>query len=249
MVIVGGLVTLLIVELKSETTRYNNILQGPVQDADAARRIQLDFKKQVQEWKDILLRGHNPDDLAKYTRQFHEQEGNVKTETQTMAGTVQDPAIKLLPNDFLAADDKLSASYQSAYCVYVKEKFDFKSADKLVRGQDRPPTDLFDKVVAELNARVVTLTAAQHAATLRQLKILLIVVGALLVLDSYVYCSVLLGVLRRLAQLKGVSDRLARADTEGLSIDISGNDEIGEIGESMKGVAAAIEELLAIPSH
>jgi len=75
------------------------------------------------------------------------------------------------------------------------------------------------------------------------------VVGALLVLDSYVYCSVLLGVLRRLAQLKGVSDRLARADIEGLSIDISGNDEIGEIGESMKGVAAAIEELLAIPSH
>jgi hypothetical protein len=74
-------------------------------------------------------------------------------------------------------------------------------------------------------------------------------VGALLVLDSYVYCSVLLGVLRRLAQLKGVSDRLARADIEGLSIDISGNDEIGEIGESMKGVAAAIEELLAIPSH
>jgi len=34
-----------------------------------------------------------------------------------------------------------------------------------------------------------------------------------------------------------------------LSVDISGNDEIGEIGESMKGVAAAIEELLAVAAH
>ena len=37
-VIVTGLVTALLAELKSETTSYNRILQGPVQDAEAARR-------------------------------------------------------------------------------------------------------------------------------------------------------------------------------------------------------------------
>ena len=47
----------------------------------------------------------------------------------------------------------------------------------------------------------------------------------------------------RLACLKAVSDRLARADVEGLSIDISGRDEVGEFGESLKGVHAAIKEL------
>jgi hypothetical protein len=28
------------------------------------RVSQVDFKKQVQEWKDILLRGHNPEDTS-----------------------------------------------------------------------------------------------------------------------------------------------------------------------------------------
>jgi hypothetical protein len=50
--------------------------------------------------------------------------------------------------------------------------------------------------------------------------------------------------LTRLGQLKEVSDRLAMADIQGLSIDISGDDEVGEFGQSLKGVAAAIRELL-----
>jgi methyl-accepting chemotaxis protein len=64
-----------------------------------------------------------------------------------------------------------------------------------------------------------------------------------------VYCSVLFGVLKRLGQLKAVSDRLAVADIEGLRIDISGHDEIGAIGDSLKGVEAAIHELLAVHAH
>lgn len=96
------------------------------------------------------------------------------------------------------------------------------------------------------NARDAVLADAQHRHTAHELLILLLVGGVLLAIDSFVYCSVLLGILKRLAQLKAVSDRLALADIKGLSIDISGNDEIGDIGESLRGVEAAIEELLAV---
>jgi hypothetical protein len=84
---------------------------------------------------------------------------------------------------------------------------------------------------------------------IRQLAILLAIVGGLFLIDSVVYCSVLFGVLKRLGQLKAVSDRLAVADIEGLSIDISGHDEIGAIGDSLKGVEAALHELLAVHAH
>jgi hypothetical protein len=248
-VIVSGLVMSLLVELNSVSTGYNNILRGPVRDAESAQQTQVDFKLQVQEWKDILLRGQNPGDLATYTGQFHAQEAKVNAEAQTLAGGAGDPATKQLLKDFLAADASLSGKYQAAYAVYLKEKFGFKTADKLVRGQDRPTAALLDKVVAQLNARLVTMAAARRAETIRRLITILVVVGLLLVVDSIVYCGVLLGVLKRLGQLKAVSDRLANADIEGLSVDISGNDEIGEIGESMKGVAAAIEELLAVAAH
>jgi HAMP domain-containing protein len=55
-------------------------------------------------------------------------------------------------------------------------------------------------------------------------------------------------VLSRLGRLKAVSDRLAAADIDGLVIDISGKDEIGEFGGSMQGVHAAIEELVSVAS-
>jgi methyl-accepting chemotaxis protein len=248
-VVVGGLAATLVGELKSLSASYNDLLQGPVREAEAARVTQVDFKKQVQEWKDILLRGQNPDDLVKYAKQFHEQEAKVKAEAQTLAGTVRDPAAKQSLNDFLTADDTLSKKYQIAYDVYVTEKFDFKAADRIVRGQDRAPTDLFDKVVAQLNGRVAAQAAAQQAEAIRQRNTALIVSGALLVLISVVGFIVVRGVLTRLGRLRAVSDRLAKADVQGLSIDISGNDEIGEFGESLKSVAAAIRELLGAASH
>jgi methyl-accepting chemotaxis protein len=245
-VLVSGLVLSLVTELKTMSAGYTRIVEGPVQEAAAAQQARVDFNVQIQDWKDILLRGEDPTDLAKYTLQFHAQEAKVKAETAMLAGAAEDPATRQLLNDFLAEDNALSVRYQAAYDVYVKQHFDFKAADKLVRGQDSGVGDLFSEVLTRLNARIVGEAAAQRAKTIHQLMILLIVVGGILLVDSLLYCSVLIGVLKRLGQLKAVSDRLAVADIEGLSIDISGKDEIGAIGESLKGVKAAIHELLAV---
>jgi len=248
-VIVSGLVVSLLVELKSVSTGYTQILQGPARQVAESRQVQVDFKMQVQEWKDILLRGEDPKDLAKYTLQFHGQEAKVKAGAATLAGRTEDPATRQLLNEFLIADDALSAKYQAAYDVYVNQHFNFKAADALVRGQDRAPSNLFDKVTEQLDAQVASASAAERAKAIHRLILILLVVGGILLVDTIVYCSVLFGVIKRLGQLKAVADRLAVADIEGLSIDISGHDEIGAIGDSLKGVEAALHELLAVHAH
>ncbi len=248
-VIVTGLVASLVVQLNQVSTGYTHILQGPVQQAAAARQAQVDFNVQVQDWKNILLRGQNPEDLARYTAQFHAQEAKVKAEVGTLAVGVDDPTARALLADFLVANDALSAKYQAAYGVYVKQGFDGKAADALISAQDLAPNDIFNYVVTQLNGQAVAAAAAEKAKAIRQLVILLAIVGGLFFVDSIVYCSVLFGVLKRLGQLKTVSDRLALADIEGLRIDISGHDEIGAIGDSLKGVEAALHELLAVHAH
>ena len=70
-----GLATTLIRQTEQVTAGYDALLAKPVRDADRARVMQVDFKKQVQEWKDILLRGHTPADLEKYTKNFHRYTG------------------------------------------------------------------------------------------------------------------------------------------------------------------------------
>ena len=247
-VVVAGLSATLVGELQSLSAGYNDLLNGPVNQAELARMTQVDFKKQVQEWKDILLRGQNAVDLAAYTSQFHSQEAKVKSESKVLADSVQDPTTRQLLNQFLIADDKLSRNYQAAYDVYVKSNFDFKAADKLVRGQDRPPTDLFDKVVLNLNAQVASQAIAQQERAIQQRNLALTVSGVLLGLICLAGVIIVRGVLTRLRQLRAVSDRLARADIKGLSIDISGKDEIGDFGQSLQGVAAAFRELLGTAS-
>ncbi len=234
----------LIGQMRTLSAGYDTVLASPVHDMEQARVVQVNFKKQVQEWKDVLLRGHTAEDLAKYTKQFHEKEAAVRDGAIALSKTVQDDEARQLLNQFVAADDVMSGKYEAAYSVYVAGNADFKAADKLVRGQDRAPTDLFDKVVKRLDARVKSTIAAQQASAQRDQMIALGVTGGLLALIGLVGFVTVSSILKRLASLQAVSDKLAVADVDGLSIDISGKDEIGAFGESMKGVHAAIEELL-----
>ena len=236
----------LLVQMKSISDGYDAILASPERDIDAARVVQVNFKKEVQEWKDTLLRGHNPADLAKYGKQFREQEAAVRTGAVALSQSVEDQEAHKLLAQFIAADDVMSAKYARAYDVYVAGNADFKAADKLVRGQDRAPTDLFDKVVQRLNARVNSTVAAQQLTVRKNQTLALGISAGLLLLLGVLGLLTVRSIVQRLAALQGVSRRLANADVEGLSIDISGDDEIGEFGESMKGVRAAIEELLHV---
>jgi methyl-accepting chemotaxis protein len=243
LVLFVGLSAMLLTQLRVLASGYDDLLQNPVRQADLARVAQVDFKKQVQEWKDILLRGHTPEDLEKYTRQFHDKEAKVREDALALGREVQDGEAKRLLVEFQAAHVVLSAKYQAAYDAYIQGGFDFKAADKLVRGQDRAPTDLFDKVVARLDARVHEGVEAQRAEVAHNRNLALGIVGTLMLLLVLAGFVVVHSIISRLARLKAVSDRLARADVDGLSIDISGRDEVGEFGESLKGVHAAIKEL------
>lgn len=249
----SGVVTLfvllasaLLAQTRTVSAGYAALLGQQVRQAEMARVTQVSFKKQVQEWKDILLRGYAPADLEKYTRQFHDEETRVRSGAVDLARAVTDATCRGLLEQFVAAHQRLSEQYQGAYDVYLGSHFDFRAADKLVRGRDREPTDLFDKVVQQLNDDVVASVAAQERAVARSRSLALILVGGLLGGLGVVGLLTVRDILRRLARLKAVSDRLAAADIDGLAIDISGPDEIGQFGESMKGVHAAIEELSSL---
>jgi len=241
-----GLAVSLIRQTHEATVAYDALLAQPVREADHARVMQVDFKKQVQEWKDILLRGHTSADLEKYTKNFRTMESATQSEGRALLAELADPQAKVLVSQFLAAHATLSTHYDAAYQTYVSSGFDFKAADKIVRGQDRPPTDLCDKVVERLGNFVEESVAAQQSKVALAHKTALGIAGVLLLILGGVGLLIVRSIVGRLGRLKAVSDRLAKADIDGLAIDIGGRDEIGEFGESMKGVLAAVEELTAL---
>lgn len=54
--------------------------------ADTARVAQVDFKRQVQEWKDLLLRGGDPAEFEKHRQGFSTMAGAVRGDLERLRG-------------------------------------------------------------------------------------------------------------------------------------------------------------------
>jgi hypothetical protein len=108
--------------LASLVTSYEQVLTTEVRQQDTARKAQVTFKKQIQEWKDILLRGYDPEQLTKYTDQYHAREKEVKDITSALGKELTDPKAKALVGEFIKAHDQMTSHYDTALRAFTDSK-------------------------------------------------------------------------------------------------------------------------------
>ncbi|AAQ57936.1 methyl-accepting chemotaxis protein [Chromobacterium violaceum] len=126
--------------------------------------MQVDFKKQVQEWKDTLLRGQDPAKLAKYWGNFEKKEQQVRDEGNALAASATDPQARQLLQQFVAAHQKMGDDYRKGLDAYKQAGADFKVGDKQVAGMDRPPTELLTQASELLAKRAKANAAAAESS-------------------------------------------------------------------------------------
>jgi methyl-accepting chemotaxis protein/methyl-accepting chemotaxis protein-1 (serine sensor receptor) len=163
----GAIVSgMLLFQLSSAESGYNAILgDQQVQHQDRARVMQIEFKKQVQEWKDLLLRGHNDEDRKKYRDSFKKDEASVRELAEKLLVDVSDAEARTRIREFIAAHDAMRNSYDAAIEVFDREAGkNPAAADALVKGIDRSPTAAIDGLVDRLRA---VLADAQREQSLR----------------------------------------------------------------------------------
>src|SRR5689334_17428403 len=73
-----GLATFLLVRSYDTKQRYVQLRNDQYEPKFTALELEGAFKQQVQEWKNILLRGHDPKDLEEYKTKFLEAEPKVR---------------------------------------------------------------------------------------------------------------------------------------------------------------------------
>ena len=117
-----------------------------------ALRAQVTFKKQVQEWKNVLIRGHLPADRTHYWNSFLTDEAETRRLVGELLGNLPaDSPANGVARDFLASHSELGAKYRAALAAFDGSgNLAYRESDVLVRGQDRKPTDLFEKIVEQL---------------------------------------------------------------------------------------------------
>jgi methyl-accepting chemotaxis protein len=199
--------------------------------------VEINFKKQVQEWKDTLLRGQNPDALSKYWTAFQQRESDVTQGIDRMIAGVDDAEANQLLVQFRSAHIDMGAAYRRGLQEFKDHGFAGTAGDKAVAGIDRSPTELLAKakerllLLADARARDAKDTADRTTWVTIVLLFAATAAGALAFL-----IAVQRGIVRPLTSVVGGLSALSEGNT---SVAIDGLDRGDEIGS----VAAAMQRL------
>lgn len=137
-----------------------------VQVVKASRLAQVNFKTQVQEWKNILLRGQNAADYERHLEAFHARATDTTTHLEQASGIKT--TLELDSSDVTAALTEHAAlmrAYETALEGYVRS--DAASAfavDAGIRGRDRRLNEMIDAIAESMTAEATARTQAFAAA-------------------------------------------------------------------------------------
>lgn len=153
---------------------------------DTARLAQVTFKKQVQEWKDLLIRGNDPEKFEKYKKAFGDREAATQAalaKVKELVGPLGMPTDKI--EGAAAAHAALGPKYRTALEQYdVKDKESCGRVDKLVAGIDRAATDAIDGIVGDMDkfgdedAAALQAASEREAAGLKRVNLAVVIGGA-----------------------------------------------------------------------
>ncbi|HKX06711.1 MAG TPA: methyl-accepting chemotaxis protein [Stellaceae bacterium] len=197
--------------------------------------LESTFKKQVQEWKDTLLRGKSPDALDKYWNNFQQREADVRRDGERLSHSILDPEASGLLAQFLSAHREMGEAYRRGLQQFKEHDFDSTVGDKAVAGIDRAPTELLTKA----RERLVSLAATQASEAKRGAERTTWASFLLLTAVMISAVGVFLVVLQRsismpLTGIVGVLTDLADGNT---SVEVDGRTRHDEIG----AMAAAVQ--------
>ncbi|MFI5400001.1 MAG: methyl-accepting chemotaxis protein [SAR324 cluster bacterium] len=242
---------LLIYRLEVAFDATDQLLSQSARQQGIARDMRYTFKRQVQEWKDTLLRGYNPEDLAHYTSAFREQFHATQALAQTLDKELRDPQVKDFNAQFEAAYAEMGRQYEAALAAFTagggKDPY---SADKQVRGLDRPPTEVLDKIVATLSDRYDRNEAELKSAFARQrVQTDFLVVAGLIAVLAIAAMVVLFtrSLVRSLGQIIGDIDA-SSTQTQSASAQVSSSSQAlaqgaSEQAASMEETSSTLEEI------
>jgi methyl-accepting chemotaxis protein-1 (serine sensor receptor) len=192
-----------------------------------------EFKVQVQEWKNVLLRGKDPAQLERYWAAFEKTEHDVAARTDKLIAALPAGAGKDLLQRFGEAHKTMGAGYRKGLAAFKAANFDAAAGDAAVAGMDRAPSKLFD----EANERIAADSAAVAAqaavdarrATLISL-VLMGVVCAVAVGGGFVFIR---ATIRPIQHAVDVAGAVAAGDLS-VPVKVHGRDEISEVMASLR---------------
>ena len=216
---------------------------------DTARSAQVEFKIQVQEWKNILLRGGDAAAFRRYREAFVASGAQTRKELKQLHTLMAGLRLDTQPvEQAVQAHDALGVAYLAALQQYDGARADSAQlVDALVKGKDREPTRQIDAIVATIGKQSHSLMArmkeedeaAHRSATIAMLATVLLT----LLIGSVTVWWLIRSITRPLSAAVGIAQQVAQGDLRAVVAD-GGRNEIGDLLRALKTMSGNLAAIV-----
>jgi methyl-accepting chemotaxis protein-1 (serine sensor receptor) len=207
-------------------------------------RATVRFEQQVQEWRNVLLRGHNPAALEKHWASFLSDEADVKAAISEArhAVTYDDLAAKL--DDFISAHEDAGQRFRMGLDTFKASGFDPRAGDKAVEGIDRSATDrLLEAEGASRDRGAKAVQAAVPRARNAYIAAVVACVGVVALALVVLWLFIRRSVVRPLRQAIDFAERIAQGDLAA-SIHSRSRDEAGQLLDALARMSDSLKDIV-----
>ncbi|PTY36396.1 hypothetical protein BGP77_03605 [Saccharospirillum sp. MSK14-1] len=217
-------------------------LKSLEKNADLAN---LDFKRQVQEWKNVLLRGQDPERMERYWGSFLALQDDVQNRVQALVDGLSDyPELQATAEQFLIDHRNMGTAYGEGRQAFIRSGFDHTAGDAAVSGIDRAPSAAMEDLGLQLSERAnsATTEASQHADTTLIVSLSLAVACSLVILGA-ILMFVRLSIIKPIHQLKAGVQHIQHGQYD-QPIELNRRDELGDLARTIDFLRSFLHEMI-----
>lgn len=227
----------------SVLSSFDELENTLVQSERDVNSVLSTFKTQVQEWKNVLLRGHKQEDREKYWNRFKQRETEITQQFELMLNNdvISDKA-KSEIRQFQKAHALMAAKYREGYQAFVASGFDPKVGDSYVRGIDREPAKLLSSIADDIASESANAIATLKATTRSMLWMILLAAIILSIASvAYVISRLRSQVIKPTKQVAACIANLANSKYD-YALNYTSQHELGVLADSARALQSKLNE-------
>ena len=232
--------------MRSVIQEYSDTVNHDVYYMAEVGALNVEFKTQVQEWKNSLIRGKDPEQLTKYWGSFNKLAEQIQQHYRQLLSQM-DPSHPVYPHlsAFAQSYPAMLSAYQDGFAAFVAANHNISVADKSVKGIDREPTQNLNKAVEAVNNKINAMKKdieenLSQAFIFTYVALLLAVIATLFLVGWFVNSHILMP----LNNVANVSRHIAKGDFSS-DIIITTRDQIGQVGENFLAIQNGLSQVLS----
>jgi len=244
-----------IVSLWGQILAYQSLIIHESKNQYDVAVVESTFKTQVQEWKNVLIRGKDTKKRDKYWEKFQLREANVQKNISLLKAELiaeaahnnslkESPIIQLV-NDFAQAHTKMGVAYRKGYDEFVAANFDIAVGDKAVSGIDRAPSQLLADAGKEINKvmKNAAILALEDSKKVILTTIISVIIGMIIAVGIFLYMSSRM-IIKPVHLLSSAMSHFADSDYSH-PITYYNSDEIGILADNARLMQKSMKEVLS----